>query len=775
MTASDTTARSSSTADRLWRLVPWLLVVLLTALNLLHIGRLGPNDDAYITFRVARNLAQGLGPVYNPGEQVLTVTTPGYALLLAAVSPLSKDFVLLGLALNGLALLLVGALLIDLSRTTLAALVAVTLTLTFPLLSEALGMETPLYVASILAAFSAYRRATAPAVDPRRAERWLMATAAAAAVAFLLRPDGLLVALAIGVHWQATASSRPKTRAMSLSTAERKALIVFFALVVPWLLFATLYYGSPVPNTLAAKATQALAQTIPRWGQGLLDAAGDWAQQFSVAAALAVVGLALALWRRAPDRLPLLLWAALFVAGHVLLGVRSYFWYYVPLAPVVALLAGDAVAAAADWLESRLAGRQYARFLRTALLAGLVALVLLPAFPAATTLAQQPEMRRREQAYLQTAEMLRTLCADGDPAVGIAEIGLIGYISDCRIVDLAGLLQRDVAHLKLDPADKMAWAIQRYHPELVVLTGGVNYPFQVADAAWFRGRYETVDIDDQAGFRSVMYRKAPGPANQRDLRPATWRGDDGATGIDEMLYFEPGVTAAITLHVFMPAGSTLDTSVNGAQASQVFSAEPAWQDSFLQPSEPDGAVNLSLALESRDRLPVVGWIESNAVPSVHYFAPRLDASQRPRPTVQFDPGQTTTIRLAAVDAGPAALELLHRDRPGVALAISVDGQPLAVVGGTDGWRTERIALPDDLLPGQQPLTVEITNQGDQFARLGYLMLTLGTEKLPEKTSEVADCLSRLACNDWDKPRLLSRRLPQSEPVTFQTASEAATP
>ncbi|MCB0240733.1 MAG: hypothetical protein KDH08_19305, partial [Anaerolineae bacterium] len=63
----------------------------------------------------------------------------------------------------------------------------------------------------------------------------------------------------------------------------------------------------------------------------------------------------------------------------------------------------------------------------------------------------------------------------------------------------------------------------------------------------------------------------------------------------------------------------------------------------------------------------------------------------------FDPGQTTTIRLAAVDAGPAALELLHRDRPGVALAISVDGQPLAVVGGTDGWRTERIALPDDLL------------------------------------------------------------------------------
>ena len=37
--------------------LPWALVVALTALNVLYMGRLGPNDDAYITFRVARNLA----------------------------------------------------------------------------------------------------------------------------------------------------------------------------------------------------------------------------------------------------------------------------------------------------------------------------------------------------------------------------------------------------------------------------------------------------------------------------------------------------------------------------------------------------------------------------------------------------------------------------------------------------------------------------------------------------------------------------------------------
>src|SRR5690242_9325867 len=46
----------------------------------------GPHaiDDAYITFRYARNLADGLGLVYNPGEWVLGTTAPLWALILGA-------------------------------------------------------------------------------------------------------------------------------------------------------------------------------------------------------------------------------------------------------------------------------------------------------------------------------------------------------------------------------------------------------------------------------------------------------------------------------------------------------------------------------------------------------------------------------------------------------------------------------------------------------------------------------------------------------------------
>src|SRR5260370_31398240 len=43
-----------------------------------------PIDDAYITFRYARNLADGLGLVYNSGEWVLGTTAPLWAIILGA-------------------------------------------------------------------------------------------------------------------------------------------------------------------------------------------------------------------------------------------------------------------------------------------------------------------------------------------------------------------------------------------------------------------------------------------------------------------------------------------------------------------------------------------------------------------------------------------------------------------------------------------------------------------------------------------------------------------
>ncbi|MDP6777925.1 MAG: hypothetical protein QGI83_14300, partial [Candidatus Latescibacteria bacterium] len=52
-------------------------------------------DDPYITYRYARNIAEGHGFIYNPGESVLGTTAPLYALILALGGQVTDNYPLL--------------------------------------------------------------------------------------------------------------------------------------------------------------------------------------------------------------------------------------------------------------------------------------------------------------------------------------------------------------------------------------------------------------------------------------------------------------------------------------------------------------------------------------------------------------------------------------------------------------------------------------------------------------------------------------------------------
>ena len=51
----------------------------------------GPTDDDFITYRYARHLVEGLGPVFEPGERVEGYTTPGWMLAIAAALSLGLE------------------------------------------------------------------------------------------------------------------------------------------------------------------------------------------------------------------------------------------------------------------------------------------------------------------------------------------------------------------------------------------------------------------------------------------------------------------------------------------------------------------------------------------------------------------------------------------------------------------------------------------------------------------------------------------------------------
>ncbi len=711
--------------------IPWLVLLVLTGINLFRVTQVMPIDDAYITYRVARNLAGGAGPLFNPGEQVLSITTPGYALVLAAASLVSQDFMALGLVISGLAMLAIGAFLVDLSHPVhgsaeypqslswLRATVAIALTLSFRMFTDAVGMETPLYVAAILAAFSLYRTAL-HAKSLAGENRWLLWTAAAASAAFLIRPDGILVGATVGLHWLIT-KRRVPWRALGLA----------LLLSLPWLLFAWAYYGSPVPNTLAAKVTQGLSEDAPRWAQQLQAAYLEWRFWYPAAALLAALGLLLSIWQRNSDRLLMLSWAALYAAAHTVLNVRGYPWYYVPLLPLAALLAGDGLVAIAGWVNRalsrsvRLSRSPWPRLLATVVAIALAIFTLRPVVSIVADLARITGPRPRETIYQRTGEILRHLCADDSTQqVGMSEIGLLGYLSNCHVIDFSGLLQRDLAHLEQLPAAKFDFAIKRYLPSLIVLTGDQEFIDWYSNLPWFRQRYQRIDVQEQDGVLSVLFSRQPGPANARELGVGWWRQAAPPASEATTLYFADSVPPQITVHAYLPPDSRLVVEANATPVAEFQGGESSWQDYSLPAlsADADDSVRLTLVGAAGDQPAAVAWIESNAISDINYFTPFEAGVVQPEQATQMEPGEHFRATLAPARPGPVALEVLYYDRPGVQLVVSVDGEPLGVLGGADGWRTERLALSPELLGARPVLEVELHNQSQHHVPMAYVAL-----------------------------------------------------
>jgi hypothetical protein len=159
------------------------------ALSLLTLDQM--EEDAFIYFRLARNLADGQGYVFNRGgEAVESGSSPLWMLLLVLLARLPVDLVLaaklLGIAIGAAALVLVHALAREFIADPRLRLVPVLLTAwSAPFLAwNQRGLETPLYTLVVLGLVHV-------AVDARRLRLWPLPALAV----LLARPEALLVLL----------------------------------------------------------------------------------------------------------------------------------------------------------------------------------------------------------------------------------------------------------------------------------------------------------------------------------------------------------------------------------------------------------------------------------------------------------------------------------------------------------------------------------------------------------------------------------------------------
>lgn len=411
-------------------------------------------DDPYITYRYARNLAQGEGFVYNPGERVLSTTTPLFTLLLAIPAWLGIQLPVAAIWIGSFSIALGGLLLWALGytwETPLAGWAALLLYPTFHLLLITLGSETPLYLALCLGGILGYAR------------RQYSLSGLLCGLAVLARPDGILVpaVLALDFLWR-----RRKP-------VPWKAAAVFLLVLLPWVLFAWAYFGSPLPVTLAAKQGQgamAISETFFSGFPSILGWYKVW--NYRVEAILAGFGLLYLLARARPWSV-LLAWTALYFTAYAVLGVSRYFWYYTPLVPGFIALVGLG-AEAAVWLIQRLLGRQPepGAALSIPLLAGVAVLAVVQ---AQSLQAPRVQPDNRAEIYPAVGAWLE---ANTPPEASFAtlEVGMIGYVAQRPVVDFAGLIQPEVS-AQMGPdttyADTARWAVERYRPDYLVLQAGV--------------------------------------------------------------------------------------------------------------------------------------------------------------------------------------------------------------------------------------------------------------------------------------------------------------
>ena len=462
-------------------------------------------DDPFITYRYAENLAAGRGFVYNEGERVLSTTTPLYALLLSAARLVTSDLPALSNWI-GILSLWAGAWLIyricARFGQTAAGVVAGLLYASFPLLWLSLGFEVPFYLLMALLGFHLCLGGR-PAL-----------AALSLAAATLTRADGVVPA-GVLLLWAALSAfhrrdhrerrgERNNHRFSAISAFS--AVGVYLFALAPLLIWLTLYFGSPVPVTLAAKNAQtALGVTGFYAGttfvQGALILARAWFSQtpLYVLLALAALGGLVVAMRRARWALLFVAWAALYSVGYAVLNVAPYHWYYAPLAPAAAILAGLGVARAGE-----IAGR----FSKSPYIAmAVLAAILLGAqgisdFHIAQTLRADalvsPDRRDykalpevKTDVYRRVGEWLAANTpADAD--VGVTEVGVMGYYSQRRMVDFLGLLRPAVAEA-LARGDT-AWALFHYQPDYLALTE-VNplYSYDIRRDEWFRAAYKPVE------------------------------------------------------------------------------------------------------------------------------------------------------------------------------------------------------------------------------------------------------------------------------------------
>jgi arabinofuranosyltransferase len=457
-------------------------------------------DDSYIFYSYAKNLASGQGYVFNTGERVNATTSPLYTLLLALIYLILRflpfmTIPLIGHLIGMTSLFFMCIFLMQSFKSERTSVFPFVLPLVFlanPLLPQATGMET--FLTMMLALMCLYFY-----VNGR-----FLAASLACSFAVLARPDALLLAF-VPVSYHIVRYRRLPTLSM---------LSAFLFPILVWVTFSLAYFGNPIPTTLSAKLAQTEAGL---WGTGPVFFKGllfwcFWRSGRIVGSAIiaaVLLGLVVFVLRYRQQNVPrhavfhlILLWNLVYLAVYgLILKAPAYSWYYTPLALSISLI----IALLVEELYRLLCNTNTNR--NWILLPAIYVVLILAGLLVPFILSQAP-LSSEYKTYRQAAEWLNANVEAGS-SVGANDIGILRYFyENGLVIDAVGLVDPEIAeHLR---RREFSWYIHRYQPDYLMF----NYPprpwdenEKMAEEEWSQSEYVLRKVISEQGQAVGIYER----------------------------------------------------------------------------------------------------------------------------------------------------------------------------------------------------------------------------------------------------------------------------
>lgn len=464
-------------------------------------------EDFFITFKFSKNLVDGHGLVYHPGEYVHGFTSVINTLLPALfywISGKSLAVTLWLYKLSSIVALIYGAWFFlkeynKLSENNFLVIVFFSIIFAFEAKvvmfttnGQEAGFMALFLLPSLIFSYKGYLN------------NWVWAGICWAGLMYT-RPDGFVYILILATVSVIFAQTKTKDEFIAIV----KAGVVFIALYAPWFIIVWLYYGSPIPHTITAKAAlgnslfddifytiQSVMSYIPMVGATVFRPTyhhfGGWPAWISIYS-MVVWGISTVYWLiPSSDRFGryvsfLFTLLVLYFSLLVFKG-GAYPWYYPP-----ASILGSFVLISAVYQLSKKFTFQYQVFVMYGICLIFVFLSTSIYFMTVSQISVQQkiiENGNRTKIGLWLNENKK----EGD-SVFLEPLGYIGYFSEAKMMDWPGLVSPEVVKAeKKKVYGRFEPILKQINPSWIVLRP--NSFKTLAKSSWFNANYKAIVIFD---------------------------------------------------------------------------------------------------------------------------------------------------------------------------------------------------------------------------------------------------------------------------------------